>query len=737
MGKWQNIGGFLGLCMATGCVEPTNPCDPGAATAVRATAALAGVVRDQDGTPKAGVTVVLSGHPVPAISDDDGRFSFRELLPQTPFELLALPEAPAIGGSLSVAPLGCQEEVKDLELIVAVPPPSPEVELVEATAPNRALVAFAAVDGARYRVEIRSPFGTWRDATLSSTEDENAPVITDDEAASLCQGFAYVHPTLSDERARCAEVTGTIDDETAMLLEDLGSYEVRVRAEVSLDDVMTRTQRLPPRVLSVASGVPGELSLLPVTLLPVPMDTDVEASAAAIRGVVVNSITTVAEERFVLLNTGNSSPCLMLLGGDDAAAAYTDATHAPTETLAYDHGSASANDELMDDEGVGLAILPTRRWVRVWKEYQDPASGERKSQVEKIFVGAETREETHASRDTPSFDFEILGSLGADKLRGFHFLTRPSGSFTGEDVYDPPDAYLMLLESGFVMLEREEPTRLVDDTYLSDSVAQFGDGLVTSDYAAGALGPSAALFGGPCGALGQGAQGMEGEVGERLTRVCVDLGAILGESLDLRDVDILPATEGITLPVNTHHVFLDAAHDRVLAVRTSALLANEGKLQERLAEVPVGITPSAVSVNRQLRCGAEADATPVALVANEGSLDVSVLQVVGVGPAARVEEVAVVPLPGAPVRFLEDVEGASCSDPFAWVVLDDGRTVPLDLRSDRMGVPSCGSGPCAVKGRDRSLVGAVSRAADGRSRILLGGRGTLGEVGYLRPRAAP
>jgi hypothetical protein len=52
--RW--ISAVLGLTWTSACVEPTNPCDPGAPPDVQARGtAIRGVVVDQDGHPIAGV----------------------------------------------------------------------------------------------------------------------------------------------------------------------------------------------------------------------------------------------------------------------------------------------------------------------------------------------------------------------------------------------------------------------------------------------------------------------------------------------------------------------------------------------------------------------------------------------------------------------------------------------------------------------------------------------------------
>lgn len=728
-----------------GCIDATNPCDPDAELSERKTSTLRGLVEDQDGAPMAGVTVTIPGHPTPAISGDDGGFSFEQLPPnEDGYELIALPDAPAIGGRTVAPPLGCKDDVGGVTLIVAVPPASPEVEIVQATSPDRLFVAFSAASGStHYRVEVRAPFETWQPAVLSSEPvdaallasggDYERDSATDDDARSFCGAFRYVHADLESENARCAEVVGIVHDGDVLPLEEHGSYEVRVRAERTLDDGLVVSQRLPEMVESQATGVPGELSLVPTALLPVMLDPDPAAHLQKLGAMQVDAIVPVADGRFAMLGALGNSAGMMIVGqaAHTAPDAYDNVDTAPTNAMAYDEDSATATAEVTANEGRGVALLPAGRWVRVWKRFTDPETLTARSQVEKVFIGNTDLSEQHIPQAEPEFAFDTTALGAGGQVRAFSWLVRPEHRLPGDDHYNPPDGYMLLMRSGYVLLEREGVGEALLDVFAED----FEDGSADHVYGGSGSNEPNAMTTGICSQLGSGALGVDGPDGQRSIRVCLDLEGALGEVLNLTGAAILPRRMDAVHPADTFHVLTDTAGDRVLAVESESLLGRDGRpLKDLISEVRVGVQPAAMTSARLLDCGSAP--APAVLVANRGSLDISVLSVVGTGFTARVEETAIIGVPGVPVRFLEDPDGVTCHDPFVWVVLDDGRMVPLDMRRDRLGVPTCGGEACAVRSRDRAPVGAVSRDVDGRSRVLVGGRGMLGEVGFLRPSSA-
>lgn len=752
----STLSALTAACLVGGCLEPSNPCDPESDDALRGTSTLSGVVKDQAGAPLAGVTVTLPGHPSPAISGEDGAFRFEGLLPNAGpqgYEVIALVDEPRVGGRALAPPLGCEDDVGGVELLVAVPPPSPEVEIVQATAPDRLFVAFAAAEGStRYTVEVRAPFETWQPAALSRApvpepagdalaraqlyDAVRAPTLDDDEARAFCDAFAYVLTPLAHENARCTEVVGTRVGNTLLPLREHGSYEVRVRAELVLDAGMVTEQRLPEVVRSAPTSVPGELSLVPTAVLPVMLDPDEETHREKLRALDIDAMVPVSHRRFAMLGEGTSAEGLLIVGHAAVASpgVYDGSAAAPDDALAFDDDSPGAAAEVTADEGTGLAILPAGRWVRVWKRAMDPDTATMRSEVEKVFIGTESRAEEHGEQTEPTFAFDLDSAGLASELRAFSWLVQPEGTVGGEGPYSPDDGYLLLLRGGFVLLEHEEG---------GDGTSHLG--ALADGFVAGAAGTlygetdanrQNAMTTGHCEKLGAAALGADGVLGERTIRVCFDLEGALGETLALTDVAILRAHEDATSPDDTFHVMSDAAGDRVLVVSSRALLGQGGDpLLDHLDDVGTGVAPASLAQSRLLDCE-EGSADPVVLVANRGSLDVSVLAVVGEGQGARVEEVGVVPVPGVPVRFFDDPDGPACVDPFTWVVLDDGRSIPLDMRARRLGVPACGDEACAVRTSDRAPVGAVSRGALGKSRVLVGGRGLLGEVGYLRPSAS-
>ncbi len=752
----RRLFGLLGLVSPLalgGCLEPTNPCDPDTAADERGTSSLSGVVKDQGGAPLAGVSVVIPGHATPAITAEDGSFGFDELLPSESddggYEVIALADEPAIGGRTTTRPLGCQDELSGIELVVALPPASPEVEIVQATSPERLFVAFAAASGStRYTVELRAPFETWQPAAIVTDSerlmDESAALsgqatVSDEDARAFCAAFRYAHPDLANDNARCAGVLGILAGEDVLPLAPYGSYEVRVRAEALLATPLAKSQRLPEVVRSAPTGVPGELSLVPLSFMPVMLDPDPALHAEKLSALDIGAVVPVSAGRFAMLGSGTDASGMMIVGDAQVTAPdlYDGSADAPEGAMAFDSSSPEAAAEVSENSGSGLAILPAGKWVRVWKRYLDPATGAAHSEVEKIFIGEEQRSESHGEQPEPSFAFDVSASGLIDELSAFSWLVQPEGSIAGDEAYNPPDGYFLLLRTGFVMLEHESAGGLADGG--ESLLGVFADGLADGGreniYGGGPNDPNA-MTTGVCQKLGDGALGVSGAIGERSVRVCLDLEGALRQAVELSDVEILPAEADATAPSETFHVLSDALGDRVLAVRSDYVLGKaELPLADLLHEVRTGVEPRAMASARVLDC-ADSAHRPVVLVANHGSFDVSVLGVVGDADGeTRVDEIGIVGMPGAPVRFLDDPDGASCRDPYTWVVLEDGRVLPLDMREGHLGVARCGDEPCAVRGFGRAPVGAVSRDESGQGRVLVGGRGTLGEIGFLRPSA--
>lgn len=750
------------VCLLGGCLDATNPCDPEASDDVRGRSRLSGVVKDQSGAPLAGVTVTIPGHATPAISGEDGSFRFEGLPPNAGplgYEVIALADAPAVGGRTVAPPLGCEDEVSGVHLVVAVPPVSPEVEIVHATAPDRLFVAFSAAEGsARYTVELRAPFESWRPAVVATApvvsdavlvsprsaayESYRASALTDEKARAFCDAFRYALPTLAHDNARCAEVIGVREGDELRLLEEYGSYEVRVRAEIELDPQVVGLQRLPEVVRSAPAAVPGELSLVPTSVLPVMLAPDPTTHTEELRALDVHAMVPVSHGRFAMLGDGMGAEGMLIVGQAEVAAPgmYDRADGAPEAALAFDHSSGDAASEVREHDGHGLAILPAGRWVRVWKRSVDPVTNTVRSEVEKVFIGSQHRDEEHAEQPEPVFSFDLDEAGLLQDLRAFSWLVQPEGTLAGEG-YNPVDGYLLLLRSGFVLLEREGGTD-DDVTYLgamADDMA--ANGALGMRYGETESNQPNAMTSGHCSKLGEAALGADGLLGERTIRACFDLEGALGQILSLSDVAILRRQEDATAPEHTYHVMTDTLGDRALVVHTRALLGHGGDpLLHHVVDLPLGVAPTAMAQSRLLSCAkgreGESGAEAVLLVANRGSQDISVVGFVQRGSETRVEEIGIVPMPGAPVRFFEDPDGPSCADPFVWVVLDDGRSVPVDLRREHLGVPRCGDDACAVRTSDRAPVGAVGRDATGKSRVLVGGRALLGEVGYLRPSAA-
>lgn len=754
--RWQErlcVGGAL-LLTGAGCVSPTNPCDPETSPTSRQTSSIAGRVLDEQGAPVANVTIAVTGRGETTVSQTDGSYVLEGLPPndgETPYELTAIPEAPALGGKIFAPPLGCVEDLQGVDLRVAIPPSTPEVEVVRATAPDRFLVAFASVfdpdvetmtscsgdEGTgRYQVEVREPFGLWQPALLAPTPNDAADnrSHTDACAADLCRRYAYAIPELQSARARCVEVVGVVDDTAASgmrPLTPLGDYQIRVSALRTASEV-ARAQKIPSTLRSMQTAVPASSGLLPTSMMPVPLDPDPATSESLSKILDVECVLPVGRARFAVLDRGS----LRVLGqaATFAADAYADASDVAEETLALDHSaSAACEAEMSEEQGEALAVLPAGRWVRVWKHLGN-SNDSSSAKIEKIFVGTDSVDEDHGPAGPETrLDLDITVQVIEDAFRGFSWLTKPVGPAAS---YSPPDSYLVMFRRGFVMVEREDPNAphgallasgLEDD--FNPTGANFWNYVGGID---GAIGQNFLLHG-FCDLFPERAQEIRVENdGNRVTRMCVNLAAAYGLSLNLVDIEILASDPEDFAPQKTVHVFADESDARLLAVPTMALTGHgSGSLVDAIQEVQVGVSPIALSPSRTLTCEDQTAFSPVLLVANAGSRDISVITVTD-PDNLTVEEVAVIPLPATPATFFMDPDGPSCTRPYVWVLTDDARAFPLDMRRDRLGIPSCGDAPCQVATEGRASSGAINRSLPGADRVLLGGRGMISEIGYLR-----
>jgi hypothetical protein len=772
-------------CLAafTACLPATNPCDPAADPNIRRTASISGVVVDQNDNPVPGVPVFISGAGDSKVSGDDGTFTFDALLPNDDgrgYEIIAVPQAPTAGGRTVAPTLSCQEDVSDVKVPVVVPPPSPEVEISQATAPDRLLVAFAAAtdeetgvdetniaetlsacgtsaSSISYRIEVRAPFGTWSEAVLAKSpvatgeagalavvgddptamppEDAPANVTdlvtkpsTDDRCArATCGFYSYAYPALADNaNARCVEVVGLrAADGSETSLEAYERYEVRVRADIHVADA--ELNALPKTVSSAATAAPGELSLTPTAVLPVPLSPDLETDKVLRAAIDIKSAAPINKNRFALI----SGDGMVVVGagtlevGEVRAVMGMDPV--TSEGLMLDNTTtAAAENEVMANDGdAAISLLPAGKWVRVWKRRAND------SMIDKVFIGAYPGETAaNPNPEQPTFDVDMMFPGAADAFRGFHWLARPAGTLT-EGPYNPPDAYMLLFTKGIVILEQSASS--------GTDPAMMG-GTTTNSMTSFYPGYDGGIGGSLCNAVNDLGV-FDNADGSTTYGACWDLRT-LNPDIALADTKILAVRSDDTSPSATFHVFADEAGDAVVIVKSEHLImqnvpAAASSIVDVAATVQVGLFPSALQPTQLLDCSNET-AEPVMVVANRGSQDLSILRVSGDGTSAfDVVETAVVPLPAVPVSFFPDPVGPTCEDPYLWVVADDGRTFPVDMRIDRLSIPVCGEAVCAVETRSRARVGAVGRNASGRGRVLLGGKGVLSEVGYLRPSLTP
>ena len=623
----------------------------------------------------------------------------------------------------------------------------------------------------RYRVQVRSPFAEWQDARLSpfpwvdpmslalaaeggaiAARDLSLVGVDDLCAAALCTRFAYLEDSLHDARARCAEVIGVVtgqDEQGGDIVEPLeayGSYQVRVRSELRTDDAQRSTYALPERILAAAPAVPAQMSLLPGSLLPVVDGNGNPRTVGTVR-----AIQPTAGGRFALLE-GSS---LALIGDgadvlDESAESNVGSWDAAQGAMGVDATAEAAmtNDFMGEATPTAvvhpLAVLPSGSWLRVIRWVDDEVSSPTTS-IEKVYVGSDAATARGgpdpageaANAVEPAMSIDPAAEQTGSALRAFSYLTPFDGSLMEAGV-NPPDAYVLLYRTAFVMMEQGN----VNDMSLGWFAGGAGMDAATGDYGVGWAADADAendvgAFTGTCANLANvGDPNLVEDMGvldRKRVSVCYDVAAALDEPVDLRDLKLL-ANEGA--PV---HVMADAQNDRVLLASTAALTCagcitgGVVPLATEMVSLSVGREPVALARSRTLDCSGSDANREVMLVANHGSGDLSVLA----QDSGELREVAVIPLPASPAGFLDDPLGPSCTDPFVWVLADDGQLIPVDMRGEP-GVPRCGEGECTLGTRGRGTVGGVQRRSDGLTgsgRALVGGPGLLGELGFFRPNA--
>ena len=751
------LGGYvLGIFCLGGslaCVAPENPCDSQAEPTLRQTASLSGIVLDQDERPVAGVTVLVNEASKTTVSAEDGTFTIVDLLPNDGdegYEVSAVPMPPLLGGVVRAEPVGCRAEVTDIELRVARPPAAPATDWVQATSDERLLVGFPSVvdseggaqaDAYRYQVELRVPFGTWKKALLTcDSEAAQRPwaeieadvtayehTITDSCAQHLCLAYVDAAPILDAGSARCAQVVGIEDADSASGYSRLhrnGSYLVRVVSERSSNMNIT-DQRLPAVLSSAEINSITDVTLIPTSWAEVPLAADPDTHNERSAELAVECIFGFSEGRFAMLDPSSGQGGVRMLSSAASATAFAQHEEVAGDVLVHsEEDTLSVDDELGGDSGTPLAILSHGTTMRVLKRLHDGGG----LKIEKIPLG-DASALTEASLSPASFHWDF----SRVQFRGFQWLDAYDTTESG----NPPDAYILYFKRGFLLVERESTWHEEGASLAGnfDRLTRFANYLGTSVADLNAPGFSAGFCSDMQEPGGQSVDEEESDEPVRVTRVCVNMTRLTGDSVDLQSLAVLSAAEDETETHQTVHLFSDAAKDRILAFPSDAFLGQgTASLKETMHEVPVGRSPGKMQKSRILSCGEDGDAAkPVLLVANEDSQDISVLSLTD-SMTRSVAEMDRIPLPAPPVDFLMDEAGPDCASPFSWVILSDGRVVPIDMRQGVLELPSCGDAPCAIEiAGKRVRTGAINRDENGQPRMIFGGTQVLGEIGFLRP----
>jgi hypothetical protein len=783
---YRLVVGCLPLLLSVSCLEPTNPCDPDAPLSAKSVT-LTGSVRDVYGEPQAGVVVSIAGRPETTVSGADGRYTLADLPATTNgYQVVATPAAPAIGGVRSVpASLlsSCGNSTKEVELVIAQAAAAPEAELVRAVDPTTLLVAFSAeriltpqkgprniVDsgepipsdfgGTEDAVEssgiwdgpqqsppedvqgdldanddtggadepakesvffdgnvpleestytnncaadaANEPFGEWRKVRLSIDPWRNdagtsMSTVADRCAAATCSQFTHLAPELANNRARCALVVG-FDDNSP--LEPYGTYEVRVQSEARLIPALTTEQALPAVVRSALSTKRLSTSLVPSALIDV-VNENASSMSDDMRTKDINTVLPLTDGRFAVY-------------AEDTMRVIGDALDTmASEANLNDNGRAA---DSMGSDGTTANVIIEETWRNEF-ELQPLAS---------------------VLKDDGLVVYTLLGKFELDG-RLSEVVLREARLPTANDP-NPPSQELMINFKNHL-----DPTlldRMLDivvlpspDQQIESFVAVFprfllrfaqlrvaGSGLSTPQTLAdlrGAVGvPDGILIPqdptNPCGALGIELDGTTAS-GDGLQ---VLLSALTCYPITENNNERTVLKAGPVLPDGERQMMVRAGGNSVMTVN----LLNGNVINER----SVGALPTDAKFSTMLNCDDFSLHEDVLVVANRDSRDLSILS----RDAGGVER-SVVTLPIAPIAIVRG--SPSCDNPFLWVIGAEGDMVPVNmtkLGDSVRGVPDCGGASCVVPTRGRARVGAASG-----SKVVVGGAGLVGEVGFFRPKS--
>jgi hypothetical protein len=552
-----------------------------------------------------------------------------------------------------------------------------------------------------YRVQVRRPFGAWEDALVSVNPWEAASETPPDPAmptpypprdaldsiddmcaAAACSQFGAQGEAIRANTARCAVIVGT----TTGPLEEFASYEVRVLTETRFITSLTRAG-LPEKIVSPPAARVLSTSLVPNSLMKVIMPDASNMDEAMAQQAVVAVVPLPSGEFGIVADK------VMKVVGADLGNVENGV---PMNENEVSLGALAA------DEPAATPIVRA-----LWKG--NPATRPTAVTVENGEVRA-VMTTVKGDDEQRVQQVQLRGALG--ELVSLNFSATPPTSITR--LSTPPQMRAVVLnydDKTVVLAHGRVPGNNVAVDTLSSRLEDF---VGADDNRASDSGPCAAFAPDEDQAVCEATDGetcsTDDEPDGTRDRVFVRARCIPQKTLV---TEVPPeAPEG--------RPWLAVANQETNSVRVCRVLdfVSDPACGTR---IQVGLAPVAMRTVTD-----SIDGTNKVVVANRDSRDLSIIVKIGEEGGRPILDEVAIPLPVAPVDIL--TTAVTTEAPFLWVLGDDGRAVPVDMRT--LSVPRCGDDDCSVSTRGRARVGAAQGA-----RVVVGGIGMAAEIGFFRPLA--